>query len=206
MKVVRAPKQPELVLRWLAERQTDFVDPDGALDSEFKSKAAPEGKPTPGNTDSHSTVKQDMGQNLHQSPDKSTMWGSSGPSISMPSLPTIPEVECAGMNGRLNKVADTCYAFWVSASLHIMGHSKLYDHPALRRYLLEMTQHEYMGGFTKFPGDKYADLYHSYLGLAALSLCSTEAERKQDGIRELHAGMCFSKDAASRLPQLWDSK
>ena len=29
------------------------------------------------------------------------------------------ELECAGFNGRCNKVADTCYAFWVGASLAV---------------------------------------------------------------------------------------
>lgn len=51
-----------------------------------------------------------------------------------------------------------------------------------------------MGGFSKFPGDKWADLYHSYLGLVALSLASSEEERKGDGVKGVDAGMCVSVD------------
>ena len=60
-----------------------------------------------------------------------------------------------------------------------------------------------MGGFSKFPGDKWADLYHSYLGLAALSLASTQEERETDGVKELDAGMCVSVEARDRLNDIW---
>jgi prenyltransferase beta subunit len=39
----------------------------------------------------------------------------------------------------------------------------------IRRYLCEKTQHNIAGGFGKLPGDP-PDIYHSYLGLAALAL------------------------------------
>lgn len=41
------------------------------------------------------------------------------------------------------------------------------DH--VRQYLLEKTQHMIVGGFGKLPGD-LPDIYHAYMGLAALSL------------------------------------
>ena len=109
----------------------------------------------------------------------------------------------AGFSGRLNKIGDTCYAFWVGASFYLLGQPGLYAHSLLRNYLLELTQHQVMGGFTKFPGDKYADLYHSYLGLAALSLASTAEERESDGIKELDPGMCVSTDVRGRLENVW---
>lgn len=74
----------------------------------------------------------------------------------------------------------------------------------MRHYLLALTQHPIMGGFSKFPGDKWADLYHSYLGLAALSLVSTAVERETDGIKELDAGMCVSADVRGRLEGVWE--
>jgi geranylgeranyl transferase type-1 subunit beta len=61
-----------------------------------------------------------------------------------------------------------------------------------------------MGGFSKFPGDKWADLYHSYLGLVALSLASTAEERTNDGIKSVDAGMCVSKEVRGRLEGVWD--
>ena len=60
-----------------------------------------------------------------------------------------------------------------------------------------------MGGFSKFPGDKWADLYHSYLGLAALSLASTKEEREEDGVKELDPGMCVSVEVHGRLEAIW---
>jgi geranylgeranyl transferase type-1 subunit beta len=80
--------------------------------------------------------------------------------------------------------------------LHILGQSELYDRDAVRRYLLENTQHPVLGGFGKFPGD-LPDLYHSYLGLAALSLAGGE------GVKEVDAGMCVSREARGRLGNLW---
>ena len=100
------------------------------------------------------------------------------------------------MNGRTNKVADTCYAFWVGASLHVMQCPTVYDHSAVRRYLLGKTQHPVLGGFGKFPGD-LPDLLHAYLGLAALSLSGS------GDVKELDASMCISKSASSKLPNLW---
>lgn len=100
------------------------------------------------------------------------------------------------MNGRTNKVADTCYCWWVGASLHLLGQPKMYDHVPLKKYLLGKTQHPVLGGFGKFPGD-LPDLYHSYLGLATLSLMGVE------GVKEVDPGMCVSRSAGTRLEELW---
>jgi len=44
----------------------------------------------------------------------------------------------------------------------------------IRRYLLDKTQHR-IGGFGKLPGDP-PDIYHSYLGLAALALFGLDGD------------------------------
>lgn len=106
------------------------------------------------------------------------------------------DAKCAGMNGRINKPADTCYAWWSAASLHMLGHPTMFDTAAAQKYLLEKTQHHVLGGFGKYPDD-LPDLYHSYLGLAALSLVGSEE------VKEVDAGMCISKEAKARLPALW---
>ncbi|GAB7359314.1 hypothetical protein MBLNU230_g5965t1 [Neophaeotheca triangularis] len=207
----RGPSDPGALLKWLLMLQTDILEPDAELDSEFSGAsvkpAAPELKgpaePSPP---------------VHQSPDKSTMWNPSNPDAcpypeasslnslladasAIHSYPSAPSI--TGFSGRLNKVADTCYAFWVLGSLQMLGHSPLAETHSLKRYLLEETQHEYMGGFGKFPGDK-ADLYHSYLGLAALSLCGSEEEKKSWGLKTLDGGMCVSKDAKDQLKGVWE--
>lgn len=112
-----------------------------------------------------------------------------------PASPSANSVtgECTGLSGRTNKIADTCYAFWVGASLEVSSFTRsngeacapyadhchraatkmlsslhLIDALPVRRYLLARTQH-LVGGFGKLPGDP-PDAYHAYLGLAALSL------------------------------------
>ncbi|KAI9839619.1 MAG: hypothetical protein M1819_002245 [Sarea resinae] len=80
-----------------------------------------------------------------------------------------PEIKWAGFNGRCNKIADTCYSFWVGACLAMLNQIPLLDISLNRNYLLEKTQHRAAGGFGKLPGD-LPDIMHSYLALAALSL------------------------------------
>lgn len=182
--VLRAPADVEALTRWLVHRQTDLINPDAQLDSEFIG-AKPHTKdvtaaplPIPNSKDK---------EPVHQSPDKTVA-----------SVADFLAPSAAGMNGRTNKVADTCYCWWTAASLHILHQPQLYERNSLDKYLLEKTQHPVLGGFGKFPCD-LPDLYHSYLGLATLSLSGI------DGVREVDAGMCISRAASVRLKGLWKS-
>ncbi len=57
-----------------------------------------------------------------------------------------------------------------------------------------------MGGFGKAPGDP-PDIYHSYLGLAALALL------KDPSVKPIIPSVCFSQDAARFLESLsWRKK
>ncbi|KAK5133091.1 hypothetical protein LTR08_008201 [Meristemomyces frigidus] len=184
---LNAPAAPQSVLGWLVSRQTEFTDPDSSLDTEFrKTGVAPNAQHAEGEHVSSSRGDATK-QPIHQDPGESV-----GDSI----FDLL--VDGAGMNGRTNKVADTCYAFWVGASLDILKCSTLSDQSAVRCYLLGKTQHDVLGGFGKFPGD-LPDLYHSYLGLAALSLAGSHQ------VKALDAGMCLSKNARRRLPKMWEA-
>ncbi|NP_001347555.1 geranylgeranyl transferase type-1 subunit beta-like [Aegilops tauschii subsp. strangulata] len=77
-----------------------------------------------------------------------------------------------GFQGRRNKPSDTCYAFWIGGVLKMIGAYHLIDHGALQEFLL--TCQTCYGGFSKFPDDELPDIYHSYYGLAALSLLGEE--------------------------------
>ncbi|KAG9248307.1 terpenoid cyclases/protein prenyltransferase alpha-alpha toroid [Calycina marina] len=103
----------------------------------------------------------------------------------------INENMFVGFNGRVNKRADTCYAFWVVASLSMIGEVELVDPEPMRRFLTELTQHQ-IGGFGKCPGNP-PDIYHSYLGLAALATLG-EADLKQ-----FDATLCISVEQRQRL-------
>ncbi|KAM3065920.1 geranylgeranyl transferase type-1 subunit beta [Clarireedia jacksonii] len=108
----------------------------------------------------------------------------------------VPDVDptFVGFNGRCNKRADTCYTFWVGASLDMLGHSDLINKDGARRFLLEKTQHM-IGGFGKLPGNP-PDIYHSYLALAIL------AAMKEPGLKELDSALCISVEAKKNMEEL----
>ncbi|XP_015963031.1 geranylgeranyl transferase type-1 subunit beta [Arachis duranensis] len=95
-----------------------------------------------------------------------------------------------GFQGRTNKTADTCYAFWIGAVLKILGAEDFVDIKALHRFLLT-CQYKY-GGFSKFPGE-FPDLYHSYYGFAAFSLL------KESGLKSLCCELGITETAAKGL-------
>lgn len=81
------------------------------------------------------------------------------------------EFDNGGFQGRPNKFADTCYAFWDLNSLKILTNQwqSFIDIDKIRNYLLEKTQNSIIGGFGKNDDDN-PDLYHTCLGIAALKL------------------------------------
>jgi geranylgeranyl transferase type-1 subunit beta len=129
--------------------------------------------------------------------DEDTELGDVKDSTIQPILPWV------GFNGRCNKIADTCYSWWDAASLALLGRLDLLNLYPAQKYLLDKTQHA-IGGFGKQPGDP-PDVYHSYLGLAALSLM------KYQGLKPIHFAACISYDAVRHLESLpwrrkiWDS-
>ncbi|KAI5795171.1 terpenoid cyclases/protein prenyltransferase alpha-alpha toroid [Geopyxis carbonaria] len=101
-----------------------------------------------------------------------------------------------GFNGRCNKTPDTCYSFWVGASLAMLRKVHLMDVAANRRFLLDRTQH-FIGGFAKLPAPGgVPDILHSYLGLAALALV------REAGVNTLDPALCVSMQAKERLMAL----
>jgi len=108
--------------------------------------------------------------------------------------PSARDDTLIGFNGRCNKRADTCYSFWVAASLDMIGEMELIDHSGYRRFLLDKTQHR-IGGFGKCPEDP-PDIYHSYLGLAALAIVN------EAGVKTLDSALCISVEAKNNLANL----
>ncbi|KAF4975870.1 hypothetical protein FZEAL_7393, partial [Fusarium zealandicum] len=96
-----------------------------------------------------------------------------------------------GFNGRWNKKADTCYCWWVGGTLAMLGNLSIINAAPSRRYILDITQHR-IGGFSKAVGGP-PDMYHSYLGLAALaSMGETE-------LKEFDVGLCCSVETTRKL-------
>ena len=84
-------------------------------------------------------------------------------------------------NGRCNKVADTCYTWWVGAALANLGQTDLLDWAPARRFLLEKMAHR-IGGFSKHPGGP-PDVYHACFGLTALAVVG------EPGLSELDSAL-----------------
>ncbi|KAI0114148.1 terpenoid cyclases/Protein prenyltransferase [Nemania sp. FL0031] len=104
-------------------------------------------------------------------------------------------IQMTGFNGRLNKLPDTCYTWWNSGALSLLGESNLINREPARRFILEKTQHR-IGGFAKHPGGP-PDVYHAYMGLAALAtMAGAEGE---PGLRLFDPRLCVSADAAARM-------
>ena len=101
-----------------------------------------------------------------------------------------------GYNGRWNKKADTCYYWWVVATLSMLGEATLAGGDGSRRFILDHTQHR-IGGFAKSAGGP-PDIYHSYLGLAAL------ATMGEEGLKEFDVGLCCTKETTAKLAKARD--
>lgn len=101
-----------------------------------------------------------------------------------------------GFQGRPNKPTDTCYSFWIGATLHLLECTPWINKPWNRGFILS-TQNNYVGGFAKWP-DTHPDPLHTYLGLSALAL-SGDPE-----VLPVHATLNVSQRAMDWLHQLHD--
>lgn len=96
-----------------------------------------------------------------------------------------------GFNGRPNKEDDTCYSFWVVASLKILNAYNFIDLDKNREYIMS-TQHTITGGFSK-QIDSSPDPLHTYFGICGLSLMN------EPHLKELMPSLAISLEAANRL-------
>ncbi|KAI1761885.1 terpenoid cyclases/Protein prenyltransferase [Hypoxylon sp. FL1150] len=125
------------------------------------------------------------GENAESPPDLSTLTLSDTPIT-------------AGFNGRLNKAADTCYTWWVCGALTMLGEGRVVDRSPARKFILEKVQH-LIGGFAKHPGGP-PDVYHAYLGLAALAtMAGEDVAGKEEGLGKFDPRLCISREASERV-------
>ena len=73
-----------------------------------------------------------------------------------------------GLNGRPEKLQDVCYSWWCLSSLAALNRLEWIDRQALTDFILE-CQDEEKGGISDRP-DTMADVFHTFFGLAGLSL------------------------------------
>lgn len=102
----------------------------------------------------------------------------------------LVERQVCGFQGRLNKDPDTCYSFWVGASLEILGCYHLVNAPLSKSFTLG-CQHA-IGGFSK-TADAYQDVLHTYFSLCGLSLAG------EPSLAPIHCALGLTRRAAGGL-------
>nr|XP_046243594.1 geranylgeranyl transferase type-1 subunit beta [Scatophagus argus] len=99
-----------------------------------------------------------------------------------------------GFHGRPNKPVDTCYSFWVGATLELLDVFQYTNFDKNRSFILS-TQDRLVGGFAKWP-DSHPDPLHAYLGLCGLSLIG------EPNLRKVHPALNITQRAFQHLQQL----
>lgn len=97
----------------------------------------------------------------------------------------------SGFSGRPNKPVDTCYSFWVGATLQLLGVLDLTNFLFSRSFVLS-TQSIITGGLAKWP-ESSPDPLHTYLGLSGLALMG------EPGLAAMHAALNISQRATDHL-------
>lgn len=77
-----------------------------------------------------------------------------------------------GFQGRPNKPTDTCYSFWIGATLKLLDFYNFVNEEENTRFILS-TQDPITGGMAKWP-DTIPDPLHTYMGISGLSLMNME--------------------------------
>ncbi|KAF7405302.1 hypothetical protein HZH66_004208 [Vespula vulgaris] len=102
-----------------------------------------------------------------------------------------------GFHGRPGKPSDTCYSFWIGATLQLLDVGSLSNRDANKAFLLR-TQDALVGGFAKFDNCT-SDPLHTYLGLCGLSLLG------EPGLSSLNAALNISERAYRHLQKLHET-
>lgn len=130
------------------------------------------------------------------SPDACIGYGSPPENVNQEAMSLIEWLvkrQVSGICGRTNKYQDSCYSWWVGASLHILGCFGFIDEIHLRGFI--MLCKDEIGGFGKSP-DAQTDFLHTYFSLCGLSFLG------EPNIQKVHCGLGISLRAFERLKEL----
>jgi len=89
------------------------------------------------------------------------------------------ERQVSGFQGRVNKVPDTCYSFWIGSALDLLGFHSYVNLPALRGHTYS-CQDQKRGGFSKWPESR-PDPMHTYMAMCGLALSGEAGLESLDG-------------------------
>ena len=84
----------------------------------------------------------------------------------------LAERQCdsGGLNGRPEKQADVCYSWWILSALELLGRAHWVDARALARFVRAAQDDSAGGGGFADRAGNTPDVFHTFFGLAALSL------------------------------------
>ena len=101
------------------------------------------------------------------------------------------ERQVGGFQGRANKPADTCYSFWIGATLEMLGRSDVIQAECSAAFTFSCQGPT--GGFAKLP-DVRPDVLHTYYGLAGLSIAG-----HVPGLQPIHTMLAITTRAHGNL-------
>ncbi|KAK8451452.1 hypothetical protein SEVIR_6G214800v4 [Setaria viridis] len=96
-----------------------------------------------------------------------------------------------GLNGRPEKLADVCYSWWVLSSLIMIDRVHWIDKEKLTKFILNCQDKE-NGGISDRP-DNAVDIYHTYFGVAGLSLM------EYPGVKPMDPAYALPLDVVNRI-------
>ncbi|XP_038989232.1 geranylgeranyl transferase type-2 subunit beta 1-like isoform X5 [Phoenix dactylifera] len=96
-----------------------------------------------------------------------------------------------GLNGRPEKLTDVCYSWWVLSSLIMIDRVHWIDKDKLTRFILNCQDRE-NGGISDRP-DNAVDVFHTYFGVAGLSLM------EYPGLKSLDPAYALPVDVVNRI-------
>jgi geranylgeranyl transferase type-2 subunit beta len=109
------------------------------------------------------------------------------------------QLPCGGFNGRPDKKEDVCYSWWVLSSLAMLSKMDWIDARKLTGFIRECQDPE-GGGIADRPDDM-ADVFHTFFGLAGLSLMGDELLAAIDPMYALPAEIVLKLQQRYEGPQ-----
>lgn len=101
------------------------------------------------------------------------------------------QVKSGGLNGRPEKLPDVCYSWWVLSSLIMIDRVHWIDKQKLVKFILDCQDVE-NGGISDRPDDA-VDIFHTYFGVAGLSLL------EYPGLKAIDPAYALPVDVVNRI-------
>eukprot|EP00977_Amphora_coffeiformis_P011063 scaffold2651_cov171-Amphora_coffeaeformis.AAC.3 len=107
------------------------------------------------------------------------------------------QVDSGGLNGRPEKQADVCYSWWLMSTMSILNKVSWINEDKLATFILKCQDDE-DGGIADRPNDM-PDVYHTFFGIAGLSLLGHLHQKEGTGYRQIDPMYALPTDVVKRL-------